>query len=256
MGQIDLKPFGLRERESEVYLALLKNGPCLANKLAKKTNLVRTTVYDYLDVLVERGLASYTIQSGKKYFSAIDPEKLLDSFEEKKQAEEIALKSMVSQLKQIHSIKDNSVKVDVFEGKEGMKTAFNQILKGKPKLMISYGSSGSGYKLLPIFMEKWHKQRIKQGMFLKIIYNNVSNSYERIKNGPKLDLSEIKIFSINNFSLIGTILYNETVLLTFWNPEAPLAISIQSKEMSKNYKDNFEILWKNAKTIEEIKKED
>ncbi|MFA6064646.1 MAG: helix-turn-helix domain-containing protein [archaeon] len=253
MEEANLANFGLKEKESEVYLALLKSGPSLANKLAKKTNLLRTTVYDYLDALIEKGFATYTIQGGKKYFSATNPEKLLETFEEKKNAQENTLKILVSQLKTIANTDEKKVKVDVFEGKEGMKTAFNQILRANPKVMISYGSSGSSYRLLPIFMEQWHKQRIKQKLLLKVIYNDVPSSYERVEKGPKLELSEVRIFPITNFSLMGTILYNETVLLTFWDSESPLAISIQSKEMSKNYKDNFEILWKNAKKINSTK---
>jgi len=249
MDSVNLKYFGLKEKESGVYLALLKSGPSVANKLAKKTNLLRTTVYDYLDTLIEKGFATYTIQGGKKYFQAINPEKLLETFEEKKQLEENTLRLLVSQLQKIGNTEEKEVKVDVFEGKEGMKTAFNQILRAKPKVMISYGSSGSSYKLLPIFMEQWHKQRIKQKMLLKVIYNNVPSSYERVQKGPKLGLAEVKIFPITNFSLMGTIIYGGTVLLTFWDSELPVAITIQSKEMSKNYKDNFEILWKNAKKV-------
>lgn len=249
MDKVNLKSFGLKEKENEVYLALLKNGPSLANKLAKKTNLLRTTVYDYLDSLIEKGFATYTIQGGKKYFSAINPEKFLEDFEEKKQEEKKALNILVEQLKKTTNTQEKQVSVNVFEGKEGMKTAFNQILRANPKLMISYGSSGSSYKILPIFMEQWHKLRIKQKILLKVVYNDVPNAYERIKKGPKLELSEVRIFPITNFSLMGTILYNETVLLTFWNSESPLAITIQSKEMSKNYKDNFEILWKSARKI-------
>jgi len=254
MEETNLKSFGLKEKESEVYLALLKSGPSLANKLAKKTNLLRTTVYDYLDALIEKGFASYTIQGGKKYFSAINPEKLLETFEEKKNEEENTLKLLITQLKKVANTEEKQVKVDVFEGKEGLKTAFNQILRANPKELISYGSSGSSYKILPIFMEQWHKQRIKQKMLLKVIYNDVPSSYERVTKGPKLEVSEVRIFPITNFSLMGTILYNETVLLTFWDAEAPLAITIQSKEMSKNYKDNFEILWKSAKKISLINK--
>ena len=253
MESVNLKPFGLREKESEVYSTLLKSGPSLANKLAKKTNLVRTTVYDYLETLVEKGFATYTIQGGKKYFQAVGPERLLEIFEERKTAEATSLKMLVTQLKQIQNTEEKKVKVDVFEGKEGMKTAFNQILRSKSKLMISYGSSGSSHRLLPIFMEQWHKQRIKQEMLLRVIYNNVPSAYDRIKNGPKLGLSEVKIFPITNFSPMGTVLYADTVLLTFWDSEAPLATSIQSKEMSKNYRDNFDILWGHAKKVEEIK---
>jgi sugar-specific transcriptional regulator TrmB len=250
MDSSNLAPLGLKEKESEIYSTLLRTGPILANQLAKKTSLLRTSVYDYLDTLIEKGFATYSIQGGKKYFSAIDPIRLLETFKEKKIEEENTLNALILELQKNKNREEKKVKIDVFEGKEGMKTAFNQILRATPSVMISYGSSGSSYEILPIFMEKWHKQRIKQKMLLKVIYNDVPHAHERIKNGPKLEYSKVRLFPITNFSLMGTVIYNDTVLLTFWEKENPIAISIQSKEMSKNYKDNFEILWKNAKKIE------
>ena len=48
-----------------------------------------------------------------------------------------------------------------------MKSVLAYILKDKPKEILIYGSSGVSHKLLPFFMEHWHKQRIKQFRNLK-----------------------------------------------------------------------------------------
>jgi len=128
-----------------------------------------------------------------------------------------------------------------------MKSVFSYILKEKPKEIRVYGSSGVGYKLLPFFLEHWHNQRIKMKIPLRIIYNKVKESKERIKKGPSLKLSKIRFFPIENISLTGTLIYNDKILITMWNVESPLAILIESKEISKDYKNSFEILWKSAK---------
>jgi hypothetical protein len=96
-------------------------------------------------------------------------------------------------------------------------------------------------------MEHWHKQRIKQKIPLRIIYNDVPESKERIKKGQSLELAKIRFFPIKDVSLSGTIIYNDIVLITIWNPESPLAVSIASKDISKNYKGNFEMLWATSK---------
>jgi hypothetical protein len=117
------------------------------------------------------------------------------------------------------------------------------ILKGRPKEILIYGSTGVSHKLLPFFMEHWHKQRIKQKIPIRIIYNNVHESKERIEKGPSLNLSKIRFFPLKDISFTGTIIYDNKVLITIWNPLSPLAVSIDSKEISKSYKSNFEILW-------------
>ena len=248
MDIAQLEKIGLKEKEAKVYIALLKEGQHLANYIAKKTNILRSSIYDYFDVLLDKGFITYTIISGKKYFQAVDPQKILNSFEEKKKIEEETLKNIIPELASLRGMAEKKANVEVFEGKEGMKSVMSYILKDRPKEILIYGSSGVSYKLLPFFMEHWHKQRTKQKIPIRIIYNNVPESKERIKKGPSLRLAKIRFFSIKDVSLTGTIIYNDKVLITFWNPESPLAVSIKSKEISKNYRDNFEILWTNSKT--------
>lgn len=243
MDIVQLEKIGLKEKEARVYIALLKEGPSLANSLAKKTNILRSSIYDYLDVLLDKGFVSYTIISGKKYFQAVDPQKILDNFEEEKRREEETLKQIVPELSKLQGLTEKRAKIEVFEGKEGMKTVMSYILKEKPKEILIYGSSGVSYKLLPFFMEHWHRERIKLKIPIRIIYNYVQESRERIKKGPPLKLVKIKFFPIEDVSLTGTMIYNNKVLITIWNPEIPLAISIESEEISKNYKNNFKILW-------------
>src|SRR3989338_7234757 len=69
---------GLSEREVRVYTALLKDGELGASSLARKTGLIRTNAYDVLNGLLRKGVVSYLIRNGKKYFRAAEPEKVLD----------------------------------------------------------------------------------------------------------------------------------------------------------------------------------
>ncbi len=247
MDIAQLERIGLKEKEAKVYIELLKEGPSLANHIAKKTNILRSSIYDYFDVLLDKGFISYTIKTGKKYFQAVDPQKILNNFEEKKRREEITLKEIVPKLTKLQNIAKKKANVEIFEGKEGMKSVFSYILKENPKEIAVYGSSGVAYKLLPFFIKHWHNQRIKQKISLRIIYNNVPEAKERIKKGPSLELAEIKFLPIKNVAFTGTLIYNNKVLITMWNPESPLAILIESDDIAKDYKDNFEILWKIAK---------
>lgn len=242
-----LEKIGLKEKESKIYISLLKEGQSLANTIAKRTDILRSSVYDYLDILLDKGFISYTIQSGKKYFQAVSPEKILDNFQDKKDEEEEALKKIIPELKSLQNLTTNKSKIEVFQGKEGMKTAMSYILKDKPKEILTSGSSGVGYKLLPFFLEHWHRERAKNKIKLRIIYNNVPESIERIKKGPSLACSEIRFAPVSRTSLTGTLIFNNKILLTIWDLENPYAILIENDSISQSYKDNFEILWKASK---------
>lgn len=242
-----LEKIGLKEKEARVYVALLKKGETLANPLAKETNILRSSIYDYLDILLEKGFASYVVKSGKKYFHAVNPEKIIDNFEERKEREERALKEIVPKLIEMQDVAKKGANVEVFEGKEGMKTALSRILRDNPREAVVYGSSGVSHKILPFFMEHFHKQRVKQKLRMRILYNNTAAAKERVATGPSLKHTEIKFLPIGEASVSGNMIYGDKVLIFMMNPEMPLVISIESEEIAKQYKDNFEVLWKTAR---------
>ena len=99
-----LEKIGLKQKEAKIYVSLLKEGPSLANSVAKKTEILRASIYDYLDVLIDKGFVTYTIKSGRKYFQAVSPRKILDNFEEEKAKEEEALKSIVPELIKVQGL--------------------------------------------------------------------------------------------------------------------------------------------------------
>ncbi len=247
MDLSQLEKIGLKEKEAKVYVSLLKEGSALANQLAKKTNILRSSIYDYLEILLEKGFISYTIKSGKKYFQAVDPQKILDNFKESKEREEQALNEVIPELVGLMNTSEKTSRIEVFEGKEGMKSAMSYILKDGPKEILVYGSSGVGYKLLPFYLEHWHKERAKRKIKLRIIYNEVPEAKERIKEGPSLGFSEVRFLPVGHTSLTGTLIYNNKILLTIWNLESPYAVLIEGDSVSQSYRDNFEVLWKASK---------
>ena len=247
MDMSQLENAGLKDKEAKIYIALLKEGPSLANSLAKKVNILRSSIYDYLDILLDKGFISYTIKLGKKYFQAVAPERILDKFTEQRKIQENSLRQIIPELINLRGRDKNNVNVEVFEGKEGMKSVFSCILREKPKEILVHGSSGVSYKVLPFFMENWHRERAKKKIPIRIIYNGVPESRERLKIGPEPKLMNIKFAKLVGISVTGTIIYNNTILITIWDSEMPLAISIASKEVSQTYKKEFEELWKRAK---------
>jgi sugar-specific transcriptional regulator TrmB len=78
-----LGQFGLQNKEDEVYLACLQLGTAPAQEIAKKAGIKRTTAYDVLKNLINKGLISQTQKGSKKLFIAEPPEKLGELLEEK-----------------------------------------------------------------------------------------------------------------------------------------------------------------------------
>lgn len=84
MQSSDLFKLGFTENEAKVYPALLDSGPSTITKIISQTHLHKQIIYDNLQRLTVKGLVSYVIQSNRKYFKAVSPEKIKDLLEEQK----------------------------------------------------------------------------------------------------------------------------------------------------------------------------
>ena len=84
MNKEILKKIGLTDSEIEVYLDLVKHDESLASEIALRVKISRTYVYDAIQNLIDRGLIVYIIKNNRRYFKALEVEKLLEYFDERK----------------------------------------------------------------------------------------------------------------------------------------------------------------------------
>ena len=240
----NLNKFGLSEKESKVYLASLELGETTASDIAIKSNLPRTLVYDILERLIDLGLISYNIKNNKKYFIASNPKELIRILREKQEAV-LEILPKLEDLQKIEGIK--RPKVEVYEGKDGMKTVMDNILRANIKEFFAYGSSRSSFEIIPAFMEEWHKERIKRKVIMKILYNNTKEAREKVKKRTSsLKYTKFKFMPIELESPTATLIYDDNVVLQSWTKE-PFAVLIKSKELAENQRRYFHELWKIAK---------
>jgi sugar-specific transcriptional regulator TrmB len=89
-----LQKLGLSEKETEVYLALFAQGKTTPARLAKATNINRSTVYAVLVTLKEKGLIKEDVGTKVMYVSPSSPEDVEEMFyrqqEELKEKKKIA----------------------------------------------------------------------------------------------------------------------------------------------------------------------
>ena len=66
-----LEDIGLTRSEINVYLALLELGSSTTGKIIDKAKVSSSKIYEVLDKLIQKGLVSFIIKSGIKYFQAL-----------------------------------------------------------------------------------------------------------------------------------------------------------------------------------------
>jgi sugar-specific transcriptional regulator TrmB len=237
-----LKEIGLAEEEIKVYLILLKVGSSLASKVSEETKINRSHVYQLLERLITKGFVSYVIKENRKYFSAVNPEKIVQIIKEKEQK----LKDILPNLLSLASFEKEKPIVEIFEGKEGIKTILNDILKTKEE-WLAFGSSGKGQEVLSFYAEHWEKEREKLKINLRGILDSSESGLKRGKEIAQRKHTKIRYVKENYSSPSSTWIYGDRLAFVIWSKEHSFAIRMISKEITNNFKKHFEILWKNAK---------
>jgi HTH-type transcriptional regulator, sugar sensing transcriptional regulator len=235
-----LKEFGLTVTEEKVYLSLIKLGNSPASRIIKDTQLHRTTVYDVLDRLTEKGFVSYIIKNKIKHYSPSSPSKLLDiALEERKNAEKRQDLAKIL-IKKIGSVKSDSEYLDIAEifiGQKGQRTIMDDIIEeGKSFLIL--GSGGRFQDDLDVYTENWAEKRTKKKIYAKIIATEGTNA-------PIWKMNTIKFIKKEYQSPVTTFIYGEKVAI-FINEEPMTIILIKNKNVSNSYKNYFNLIWEIA----------
>lgn len=72
-----LKKLNVAENEANIYFTLLKTGPLNASNLAHTIGIKRTTVYNYIRYLMDKGLVIKSVSSAETIFEATPPDQIL-----------------------------------------------------------------------------------------------------------------------------------------------------------------------------------
>lgn len=233
-----LKEIGLTEGEAKVYLALL-SGEATRVGLVRKANISPSIVYEVLEKLIRKGLASSIDIEGKKYFYANDPAILLELLEEKK----IKIRKLIPLLER-QKIKTTPL-VKFYKGFQGLKSMLKEVeieefQKNKTKEWLAIGVTGYKKELFNRLWMYWHtKIRPKYKVKAKFIFSEKETSYfNSLKRAPLGKIKSIPIPPSTCITIVG-----KSVLIMKYKEE-PSFILIKNEDVAESFRGIFEFLWK------------
>ena len=225
-----LKQLGFLEAEIDVYKALLKLGPSLVSTIHKEIGIHRTHIYDLLEKLREKGLVSIFIQANKKHFQAAPPNKIIEYIEEKRNI----VQSFLPELEQLMNLPKEDTTVELFKGKQGLKTVLQDVLKTNKDYNVM-GSIKQFEEILtyalPQFLKKVEKQKLKER-----ILSDQKENILKIKSGKYKHLKSNYLFPSSFW------IYGNKVAIFIWHLPY-FAVVINNKHVAETYKNYFEFFW-------------
>lgn len=230
-----LQNLGMEEQEVKTYLALLDLGESTATSLAERTGLGRVHMYQIVNWLIEKGLASYIIKNNVKYFSASAPEILLKDLHQKEQD----LQKILPELKGRQMTSVLETKIEVYRSREGVNTILKIIIKDKKPYCI-LGGAQEACSLFKIENMRFIKQSEKLKLHGRIL--------ARKKDSFFVGRSEdYRFIPENLISSTTQMIWGNKTAIFIWS-EPYYAILIDNKEVTRSNLITFNYLWRQGKT--------
>jgi sugar-specific transcriptional regulator TrmB len=225
-----LENLGFEERESSIYLTLVREQNLTALQISKKAGIDRTTTYDLLERLMNQGVVSSFIQNKVRHFKALTPKKLLIYFKEKFSS----LETVLPALNQIKDQTKETVKCELFQGKNGFKAVLRDFIEAN----VNYRAIGirKEYEEILGYLTDQYVLKLNELNVKEYAIVEKGAKFTRLKNGVYrfLDKKFLPPITIS--------MYNDVVIFFIWK-EPYFAIRIQNKEFAKLQKEYFDLLW-------------
>ena len=230
-----LKKLGLNKTESNIYLQLIKKGSLTAIDISKETKIHRRTIYDNLNILINKGLVNFFIEKDVKYFQANSPE-ILKQIQEEKNKE---LNNILPTLNLFYSNQKKNPNVAILKGLDSSKTILIEMMKTKDQILWM----GGGFKLLKsLGNSKEHLLNELSKLNLKIIQPKPKNNEFK----QYFSKTNLKLISAKYASDASFFVYEDTVIIGSLINDEIFAIKIQNQDIAKAYKNYFEIIWSSS----------
>lgn len=243
MDKALLEEIGLTKSEINVYLALLELGSSSTGKIVEKSKASSSKIYEILEKLMEKGLVSYVIKSGVKYFNAASPKRILDYMQEKQallKNQTAEVEKLLPELELKQTLTTEKSETLVFKGMKGAETAFEDILttlkKNEEVLILGFSEVQESFQN---FLLKFHKKRAKLGIKLRGVYG--TNLREMGNKIAELPYSKIKFFQSQEGNPVAILVYKDKTLFSLaWDL---IWIQIKNQRLADSFRTRFEEIW-------------
>jgi sugar-specific transcriptional regulator TrmB len=236
----ELKVLGLNRNDTAVYLAALELGETTMSRLVKKSGIKRSTAYLCVEDLKERGLIASLKKRGRLFYTANDPRDLLTI--EKERTERIA--ALMPQLLAIANVIDKKPAIRFYEGKEGLKEVFKDMLKYPDSEALEMYSESYITEFDEEFFSKYFTpRRIKNGIRVRAILPDTDLIRTHVESKNAKQLRQTKLLPKDKFKMrMEMNIYgrNKVSVISF---KEEFGIVIESQIIHDSMRTIFDLVW-------------
>lgn len=233
---------GFSDKETAVYLSILKVGRGSVAEIAQDSGVDRTTTYRILEDLLKIPLVQTFKEDKKTQWAALHPRYLLEYIQKKKRT----VQELFPELEALYNLNEEKPKLAYFEGEEGLADLTQQIVvevKHRGELLsFSAPGAASGYFTTKKFL-KVANERIKKQIMSKILIPTIEGIPDYQVGEDFKNWRQVKIVNPEKFPFKASfnIWNNKVALLTVRSH--PIGVVIESKDIADTFRSIFEMIW-------------
>lgn len=247
-----LKPYGLTQEESIIYLSLLENNSSSALTISRHTHLGRTKVYRILDKLIQKQLITQEYnQSGFK-FKANHPSQL-EFLITQKEAEITTLKQSLPQtinLLQSHlNINHPNSQILYYRGQKGLSQVNWNLINAKDEFLSYEVDTADAYMPHP------EAEQLRQQLINKNISSRTLMNHKNLPNFSQVKKRElfqkIRFIPPETLTIKSDIfIYNDILTVCHYlDNHDVFCLEIKNQSLTDMQKQVFENLWSQSKPL-------
>ena len=237
-----LKNLGLSEKEAKTYLAILEMGSSTIKPISLRSGIKRTSIYNFIDNLVELGLITQSEKNGRMHYKALSPERLVELQKERTDL----LKKALPEFMSVFNDQVNKPKISYFEGAEQIKHIGREVLNCHKEVCYFW----PGPELNEItggkaFWNELGERRAEKNILSRLIrFHGKDQLWEHSFSGLEyLRETRWSPKKWENEVDVGIALFDNGKVGIFGSREEAYGILIESQSYYRTMKMLFELLW-------------
>ena len=234
---------GYTENQARTYLALLTSGSAPLSVVSRVSGIKRTSLYNFIDEMIERGLV-HKVQRGKRwYYQAASPDSLISRQRDKL----LALEDAAPTLREVATNAPKPAKVTYLEGATEMKSIVEEEINCAKEALYIWPAKDVVPTLGGVrYLTAMDKKRIAKGISVKSIHFKDKRVYLETGAASPKNLREVRFAPKDMKATMGVGIYDNGKVGFFSSKGESFGVLIESKEITELMRYLFRSLWERS----------
>ncbi|HYF29135.1 MAG TPA: helix-turn-helix domain-containing protein [Candidatus Paceibacterota bacterium] len=236
-----LEGLGLGANEAAVYIAMLSLGPATVLSISRASGVKRTTIYNVLESLKQKGLVRTDVRGFKQLYAAEHPKKLESMLEQRRGA----LLDLLPELEAQFDLKRGESFIKYYEGVGAIRNAYFEMLEGlnHDDEFLVVGDPDRWEDMNGSFATEFIRERNRKKLRIRmmLVDSSTARRYKEHETNFQETIKMLPADSKVDTNLVVT--PRKVIIQQMLKPS--ILVSIENKSIITMHTELFNVMWRN-----------